>query len=323
MIKRALLPLLLLGSLLVAAAPANAAFRLGVGDQNPLLFEKEYWQDLRLKKVRYLVPWNSAVPGADANQLEQVDQYMKAARFAKQEVLVHFTALRPCYRDGVYSGSTACKAPSVSAYTKAFKAFKKRFPYVKVYGAWNEANHVSQPVYSKKGTGKGPKRAAQYFLALRKNCRKCKIVAGDLLDSGNMRAYARSMLKVTGSRARLWGLHNYADVNRNRSKGVTTLLKTVPGEVWMTETGGITKFDSPSLKTSDATAVRAINFMFKLADRYDSKRRGFKSKIGRLYQYDFGPSSSDARFDASLLAPDGTPRPAYTAFAKQARKAKK
>lgn len=320
MIKRALLPLLLLGSLLVAA-PANAAFSVGVGDQSPFLFQKQSWQDLKLKKVRYLVPWNSAVN--DPNQLEQVDQYMANARAARQEVLVHFTALRPCYNDGTYSKSKKCKAPSVKAYTRAFKAFKKRFPYVKTYGAWNEANHVSQPVYSKKGTGRGPKLAAQYFLALRRNCRKCKVVAGDLLDSGNMRRYAKTMLRYTGTRAKLWGLHNYADVNRGRSSGVTTLLKTVPGEVWMTETGGIVKFDSKSLRVNESTAVRAINYMFELARKYDSKRRGFRSKIGRLYQYDFGPSASDARFDASLLAPDGTPRRSYTAFKKQARKSKK
>ena len=320
MIKRALLPLILLGSLF-AAAPANAAFTLGIGDQSPNLFQRELWQDLRLKKVRYLVPWNSAVN--DPRQLAEVDQYMAAARGARQDVLVHFTALRPCYRDGKYSKSKACKAPTVREYTKAFKAFKARFPYVKTYGAWNEANHVSQPVYSKRGTGRGPKLAAQYFLALRKNCKGCKIVAGDLLDSGNMRTYARSMMKTTGSKARLWGLHNYADVNRNRAKGVQTLLKTVPGEVWMTETGGIVKFDSPSLKTSEKTAVRAINYMFALARKYDSKLRGYRSRIGRLYQYDFGPTAADARFDASLLAPDGEPRKAYDAFKKQARRSKK
>ena len=314
MIKRALLPLLLLGSLL-AAAPANAAYSVGVGDQSPFLFEKQYWKDLRLKKVRYLVPWNTALnnPG----QLEQVDQYMAAARLARQEVLVHFTALRPCYNDGKYSKSAECKAPSVKTFTKAFKAFKKRFPYVKVYGSWNEANHVSQPVY------KNPKRAAQYYTAIKRNCKKCKVIAGDLLDSGNLRQYARAMNKALKGKARLWGLHNYSDVNRLRSKGITTLLKTVPGEVWMTETGGITKFEGSNLKATEETAARAIDYMFKLANKYDSKRKGMKSKIGRLYQYDFGPSPEDARFDASLLAPNGEPRKSYVAFKEQVRKAKK
>ena len=51
------------------------------------------------------------------------------------------------------------------------------------------------------------------------------------------------------TRRRIWGLHNYKDVNRKQSKGLTNVLKTVPGEVWLTETGGITKFESAGFKT--------------------------------------------------------------------------
>jgi hypothetical protein len=313
MIKRSLFLLTLLGSLIVAA-PANAAYTVGIGDQSPFIFESSLWKDLKLKKVRYLVPWNAT---RDPDQLAQVDQYMDNARAARQDVLVHFTALRGCFEDGKYSKSKKCRAPSVSAYTKAFKAFKKRYPYVKTYGAWNEANHVSQPIV------KNPRRAAQYYTALKRNCRGCKVVAGDLLDSSNMASYARTMNKALKGRARLWGLHNYADVNRRRAKGTTTLLKIVPGEVWLTETGGIVKFSGSNLRPSEAKAVRAINYMFSLAGKYDSKRKGYKSRVTRLYPYDFGPSAADARFDASLLAPDGTARKTYDAFKKKARRAKK
>src|SRR4051812_18790551 len=178
---------------------------------------------------------------------------MAAARASRQEVLVHFTALRGCF-DGKYSKAKACRAPSVAAYTKAFKAFKKLFPYVKTYGAWNEANHVSQPTY------KNPRRAAQYYTALKRNCKGCKVVAGDLLDSSNLASYARTMNRALKGRAKLWGLHNYGDVNRFRSKGTTTLLRTVPGEVWVTETGGIVKFTGSNLKPTEAKAVRAIRY---------------------------------------------------------------
>ena len=56
-----------------------------------------------------------------------------------------FTARRGCYQSGKYSKSSACKAPSKSAYTTAFKKFKAAYPWVKTYAPWNEANHVSQP----------------------------------------------------------------------------------------------------------------------------------------------------------------------------------
>lgn len=313
MTKRLLLPIVLLGTL-VMAAPASAAFTVGISEQSPNMFNNQLWKDLKLKKVRYLVPWNTA---SDPAQLNEVRTYMTNARVARQEVFVHFTAIRGCYQAPKYSKSKQCRAPSVREYAKAFRAFRKEFRFVKVYGAWNEANHVSQPVY------KNPKRAADYYTALKRACKKCKIVAGDLLDSSNMAKYARTMNKRLKGRARLWGLHNYSDVNRRRSRKTAELLKIVPGEVWMTETGGIVKFTDSPLKPTEAKAVKAVNYMFSLANKFDSRRRGNRSRITRLYPYDFGPSSADARFDASLLAPDGTARKTYDAFKKKARRARR
>ena len=45
---------------LVAAAPASAKYRVGVGEQNPQMFDTPTWQSLKLKRVRYLVPWDYA-----------------------------------------------------------------------------------------------------------------------------------------------------------------------------------------------------------------------------------------------------------------------
>lgn len=305
---------MVLASLLVAA-PAQAAYRVGIGDQDPSMFTDKRWQDLKLKTVRYVVPWNSA---KDPEQLAQDRRYLQAARAAKQDVLVHFTARRGCYRNGRYSRSASCRAPTVKAYTAAVKAFRKEFPTIKTYGAWNEANHVSQPVY------KNPKRAAEYFLALRSACKGCKIVAGDLLDSGNLRQYATTMLRYTKNRARIWGLHNYGDVNRKRSTGISGLLKTVPGEVWLTETGGIVSFAAArGFKPSEAAASRAITYMFSLANRFDVRKRGFKSRITRLYPYEFRTKLADARFDAGLIAPDGKSRKGYSTFKSKVARAKK
>jgi hypothetical protein len=315
MIKRTVLILTMLGSLLVAAPAANAAFTVGIGDQDPAMFNNGLWKDLKLKKVRYLTPWNAA---KDPGQLAETKGYMDAARAAKQEVLVHFTAIRGCFNDGKYSRSKKCKAPSVAAYTSAFKAFKKQFPYVKVYGSWNEANHVSQPIRN------NPTRAAQYYTALKRNCKGCKVIAGDLLDSSNLRSYASRMNSALKGKARIWGLHNYADVNRKRSRGVTTMLRTVPGEVWLTETGGIVAFAGANgFKPSETAASRAISYMFSLAAKYDSKLPGYRSRVTRLYPYEFNGADAGARFDAGLLRPDGTPRKGYATFKSKAARARK
>jgi len=313
-------------AVLLFAAPAQAKVTVAIGDQRAATFENPFYTSLKLKKIRYLVPWDSA---QDPNQITENDNYMAAARRANQEVLVHFTAKRGCFELGKYSKAAICKAPTVKEYSTAVRTFHQRYPYQKVYGAWNEANHISQPVYSRNGKGKGPKLAAQYYRAMAKvlrkeKCKRCKIVAGDLLDSGNLRNYARSMLKVTGrSRKLIWGLHNYSDSNRFRSKGTSTMLKTVPGKVWLTETGGITVFAGSDLKPSEKKAAKAMKYIFKVANKFDSRRRGFKSVIERLYVYDFGPSALGSRFDASLLNPNGVPRLTYKEFAKAAKKARK
>ena len=58
---RKLLPLaplvMLLAGLFVAPA-AEAKYKVGVGEQNPAMFDSARWQSLSLKRVRYLVHWN-------------------------------------------------------------------------------------------------------------------------------------------------------------------------------------------------------------------------------------------------------------------------
>ena len=107
-----------------------------------------------------------------------------------------------------------------------------------------------------------------------------------MLDQSNVtHLAARASSGTRTTRRRIWGLHNYKDVNRHQSKGLTNVLKTVPGEVWLTETGGITKFAAPGFKTSPSRAASATKYMFQLADRFDSKKKGYKSKVTRIYVY--------------------------------------
>jgi hypothetical protein len=224
-----------------------------------------------------------------------------------------FTARRGCWNGKRYSKSSACRAPSTSAYRSAVRTFRAAFPGVKVFAPWNEANHMSQP------TSKSPKRAAQYYDVLRKECKGCTVLAADVLDQSTVTSYLRRFIRYSKNKGRAWGLHNYKDVNRRQSKGLTNVLKTVPGEVWLTETGGITTFLTSGFKTSPSRAASATKYMFQLADRFDSKKRGYKSKLTRLYVYRwFGEPGCN--FDSGLVNPDGSPRPAYKQFEKYAKR---
>src|SRR4051794_20662547 len=292
-----------LAALALCAPPAHANYRVGLSEQDARVFSQPGWQALKLKRVRYIVSWDYL---KDPIQVADTATFMNAAHAAKQDVLVMFTAHRGFYAKSRYSKAKACRAPSSSAYKTAVRKFIKAYPWVKTYAPWNEANHVSQP------TAKSPARAAAYYDVLRKAAgSKRTVLAADVLDSSNTRGWLRSFLRYSHGRGRIWGLHNYAAVNRRRASSLTNVLRTVPGEVWLTETGGITTF-LPNFKTSASRAASATKYMFQLADRYDSRRRGMRSKVTRLYVYRwFGETGT---WDSGLVNPDGSPRPALTQF---------
>ena len=58
--------------------------------------------------------------------------------------------------------------------------------------------------------------------------------------------------------------------------------------------------------------------MFQLANRYDTRQRGLRSKVTRVYNYDFTGVPPGARFDAGLTNPSGSKRKAYNTFKKLA-----
>jgi hypothetical protein len=294
---------------LAMCAPASANYRVGLSEQDARVFSQPAWQSLGLKRVRYIVPWDYA---KEPSQAAEVNGFLAAARAANQDVLLMFTARRGCWNGRTYSKSKACKAPSKSAYKKAVSDFRRSHSWIKTYAPWNEANHVSQPI------AKSPKKAAEYYSVMRSVCgSKCKVMAADVLDQSTVKKWLTDFIRYSKNKGRIWGLHNYKDVNRRQSKGLTTVLKTVPGEVWLTETGGITTF-APDFPTSDSRAAASTKYMFTLADRFDSKKKGYKSKLTRLYVYRwFG---EEGNWDSGLVDPDGTPRPALEQFQKYASK---
>ena len=62
---------------------------------------------------------------------------------------------------------------------------------------------------------------------------------------------------------------------------------------------------------STSRAASRLKNMFKLARRYHS------SGVQRAYVYNWTGAGCNARFDAGLTAPDGSPRAAYTVLRQQ------
>jgi len=272
---------------------------VGVGDQSASTFTDPLFTKLRIKRARFFPPWNVA---RSSFHRELLDGWLAAAGAADVKPLISFGN-----SDGSKCPRKPCKLPTLREYTKAFKAFRKRWPEVREISPWNEANHRSQPTF------KQPKRAAQYYNIVRKYCRACTIVAADVIDEGNMERWLKDFKKVA-RKPRIWGLHNYRDTNKRRNQklgGTKRLLKAVKGKVWLTETGGIVRFVLPGGKTlfkkSERRANQATKRMFTLAKQY-------RSRIKRLYVYHWRApvySNENGRFDAGLIRSDVTARPAY------------
>jgi hypothetical protein len=284
----------------LAATPekSDAAVLVGVGEQDAAMFTDPLFTQLEIKRARYFPSWDVALP-ARAEEAGWLDQWLDGARADGVEPLISFNV-----NLGSRCPTSRCKLPTVAQYTKAFKAFRLKWPDVTVISPWNEANHRSQPTF------KNPKRAAQFYNVVRKNCSVCTIVAADVIDEVNMERWLK-VFKKTAKKPRIWGLHNYRDTNKRKGQrlgGTKRLLKAVKGQVWLTETGGIVKFVLPNghtlFKKSESRANTATKRMFDLAKRY-------RSRIKRLYIYHWKQSSTDNRFDAGLVRLDGTPRASY------------
>ena len=83
------------------------------------------------------------------------------------------------------------------AFEREFVKFRARYPWVDEYLTWNEANHCSQP------TCRNPERAAQFYLALRKHCRGCRIVGRRACSTARTWSRGpRRFQKAVGNRAR-------------------------------------------------------------------------------------------------------------------------
>jgi hypothetical protein len=254
--------------LLAAPAPAGARFVLGIGDQSARMLDDPRFAALGLRDSRIVVPYDVAV---DPAQLARYAPVLELARARGVRMLVSFAA----------SARAPARLPSVRSYRRAVRAFRARFPWVHDLGAWNEANHVSQP------TARHPGQAARLYNVLRAECRHCRIVAADVLDQAGFATWVRRFRRVARA-PRIWGLHDYVDVNRFRD------------QVWLTETGGVVRF-ARSFDYDERRAARSTRHVLRLA-----ARRG----VRRVYLYQWTGAPLGARWDSGLIADDGRPRPA-------------
>ncbi|MET0616070.1 MAG: hypothetical protein ABW142_11525 [Thermoleophilaceae bacterium] len=275
-----------------ALAPPAAAelppVIMGMGEQNPGMFDDARFLDTGIRHARLILPYN--VVKAKGWPLAVADVWLDAARREGIEPLVTFTA--------AWGKRHQFHLPTVREYSHRVAEFRARYPWVREYSTWNEANLASaQP------TGKHPRRTADFYLALKRQCRACTVVATDLLLTGNWRTWAwlRAFRARAGRGPHIFGVHNYPEVTRLRSQVTRSFLRRMPhARVWITETGGIVQHNA--WEYNEDRAARVIRHVFKLTNRLP--------RIERLYLYNWR-FDGNKRWDSGLISRDGRERLGY------------
>ena len=271
----------------------------GIGDEHPEMFTNPLWQQLHTKIARYIAPYDAAVR---PYSLMQAAAWIRAAEARHQKILVSF----------YHSEYTPTTLPSVAGYQRGVQKFVRLFPHVREYQSWDEANRGNI-----RGALASPSAAAaaRYYQALIRVCKGCSVSGLDILDARDIAPTLRYIAEFKHEIGRLetimprvWGLHNYSDVNRLESWRTRELIHALGGEVWLTETGGIVSL-SPLFTNIGGEGLRraagVLKYVFGVA--------GEHSQIKRLYLFDWTGAKPRDRFDAGLMDSHYRPRPGYVA----------
>ena len=175
----------------------------------------------------------------------------------------------------------------------AMKAVRARYPFVKDFSTWNEAN-----------MNKKPELVAKWWLALRKACPSCNVLGTDLLDKANMIPWAQRFVTAAKRTPKVWGLHNYVDANTLSTKTTRKLLASIGGNIWFTETGGIVRRANNSkliFPTGTDRAAQVTSFIFgRLAKLSPRIQRVY------LYHWDTGVGGGPT-WDSGFIGPTARP----------------
>jgi hypothetical protein len=289
-------------------ARAANSYLTGIGNENPRMFKSSLYTQLHTKIVRYVAPYDAV---SHSWSLDQAINFIAAAEAAHEQVLVSF----------YHSEYSPTRLPSVSVYQRDVQKFVKLFPHVRQYESWDESNRGNVPHLFSSPSGAA---AARYYQALLRVCRGCTVVGLDVLDSYVIGPTLSYISEFKGEIGRLetimpkiWGLHNYSDVNRLESWRTRDLVRALGGQVWLTETGGLVQFGNafPNRHGSGLTrAAKVLKYMFAVAS--------VVPQIKRLYVYDWTGGTSSTRFDAGITNAREQPRAGYVTVCRQLHAAK-
>jgi hypothetical protein len=305
-------------------APAAASRTLhpliGIGDDKPDMFSDPRFLALGMRIVRYDMSWDAlSVP----YQRAEVTAWMDAAKRHGLVVLVTIDhSDRVIYRKVKVHGKTRRKAfsqtrvlPTEAQYVSAFRAFRKRFPWVREFATWDETNYYGEATYDREAL------VASYYRGLRAACPSCTILAAEFLDipapvqAVSMKTWAAAFIRDLGYQPGFWGLNNYEDANHLRTTSTRELLAAVHGDIWLAETGGIVarpRVTRPGFPQNPSHAAKVDAYVL-------DKLGSLSPRIQRIYLYEWDAKTPHDSWDTALISYTGLPRPGFDVLANTLR----
>jgi Tol biopolymer transport system component len=327
-------------------------FGWGLSDQTPETWDDPDEQALNVKNIRLNMPWNIAVRGPvddgnpqhdrESQTWNKVQKWMQAAQRLHLNPIVSFDKV---YQGQGRDGDVERAPTSVEEYLTATRAFRRAFPFVHEYTAWNEPN-LEMALQS------NPRLAGRLWQALSQDCNtdpatsglpQCVVAAGDFSDhrpsskqlkqkpplyrsADYLRLYKdgiRAQAKATGKPQQhiwIWAYHSYGAAQRTNPKTrklgdsgdlrkfLAATSRTT--KVWLTEQGGmIGPIRINHVLTRQDTTAQALATQYLLTLPKVPDPRTNRRRITRFYYYQWsGDNRKATSWDSGLIDLSQKPR---------------
>ena len=284
------------GASTATRAHAASAYLTGIGNENPKMFKQ---------------PAVRAAAHED-RPLRRPLRRRRAPLLAGSGDHVHHgrgsRSTSRCSSPSTTRNTRPTKLPSVASYQRDVQKFVKLFPNVRQYESWDESNRGN--VTSASSRARRRSAAAKYYQALLRVCKGCTVIGLDVLDSAvstptlrYISEFKREISHLETVMPKIWGLHNYSDVNRLESWRTRDIVQSARRPGVADRDRRAREIRRRASRTSAAPgltrAAKVLKYMFALA--------GALPQIKRLYVYDWTGGTNSTRFDAG---PDERPRTA-------------
>ena len=266
---------------------------VGLSDNRVETITDRRFKKANIKRIRVLVPYDDVARGGSRRQTQ--DAWFHTARVNGIEPLVSF------YR----SNRSKRLLPTPRQFLYHFRRFRKRYPWVRHFSTWNEANFpAAQP------TGRYPGRTAHFYKIARRECSggRCTVLTADFRADGSRHSawWLRVFKRHIGRGPHRWGLVSHPDVNRFSTSRTRWFLRNTRGSVWITEIGAV-NFFGRGFRPNLARQTKAMRYMMT---RYPRVSR----RIDRMYVYHWRAAPRDRLWDSALLSASGKRRASYFVF---------